>query len=217
MPDLAQPESWFMTAGKWILADGTNGDLTLLGVIFSLNAGFSALDVLVHGIITPLRAKLRKRLSKYRDANWMRAIAPSETERDQGKRDVLNALVNEVEKLESEIPDLFRGTSRTWKWIMAVAAAIALVLMAIPYSGRVVIVLALTVPLFYLNCRHELNRFNSRLDEACKSLDKSYAAIKTNCNNEESSTNISDKLASIELKMKGGASAPKRVRRTKKQ
>ena len=210
MPDPAQPESWWITAGKWVLADGTNGDLTLLGVIFSLNAGFSALDVLVHGIVTPLRAKLRKRLSKYRDANWMRAIAPSETERDQGKRDVMAALVAEVEKLEADIPELFKNTSRTWKWIMAAAAAIALVLMTIPYSGRVVIVLALTVPLFYLNCRLELSRFNSKLDDACKSLDKSYTAIKSNCSNEDSSTNVSAKLASIESKMKGEVVVPKR-------
>lgn len=217
MQDPAQPETWFMAALKWIVADCSHGDLTLLGVIFTLNAGFSAVDILVHGIVTPLRAKLRKRLSKYRDANWMRAIAPSETERDQGKRDVLAALVTEVEKLESEIPELFKGTSRTWKWIMAGAAAIALVLMAIPYSGRIVIVLALTVPLFYINCRIELSRFNSKLDDACRNLDKSYTAIKTNCNSEDSSTNVSAKLTSIESKMKSDTSAPKRERRTKKK
>lgn len=216
MPDPAQPESWWLIALKWIVADGSGGDLTMLGAIFTLNAGFSALDILVHGIITPLRTKLRKRLSKYRDANWMRAIAPSETERDQGKRDILAALVSEVDKLESEIPDLFKNTSRKWKWVMAAAATLALVLMAIPYSGRIVLVLALTIPGFYLSCRIELSWFNRRLETACKNLDNNYEAIKTNCRSEDSSTSISTKLDSIESKIASDTSVTSRKRRSKK-
>lgn len=207
------PECWFLKVLKWIVSDGSGGDLTLLGIIFSLNAGFSSIDILAHGIVTPLRAKLRKRLSKYRDANWMRAIAPSETERDQGKRDVLEALVNEVTKLESEIPELFKDTSKRWKRIMAGVAAIVLVLMAIPYNGRIVIVFALTIPGFYWSCRREQKAFDSKLEDACKNLDQNYKAIKESCGASDASENVSDRLNSIESKMPTGT--PKRKRRTK--
>lgn len=201
MPDAAQPEAWWVAPLNWIFANGSNGDLTLLGVIFTINAGFSSLDILIHNIVTPLRAKLRKRLSKYRDANWMRAIAPSETERDQGKREVLAALVNEVASLEAEIPELFKGTSRRWKRIMAVTAALTVVLMAIPYTGRIVILLSLTVPLFYWRCRKELDRFNKKLEEACGNLDKNYNTIKASCVDTNSSNAMETQLAAMESKI----------------
>lgn len=206
---------WLVKALKWIVSDGSGGDLTLLGAIFTLNAGFSAVDILVHGIVSPLRAKLRSRLSKYRDANWMRAIAPSETERDQGKRDVLDALVKEVTKRESEIPDLFKDTSRRWKWVMAAAAAIALVLMAIPYSGRIVILLACTIPGFYLHCWLEKNAFNSKLETACENLDNNYKAIKESCGANDASESVSDKLTTIESRIETSTSTSKRKCRTK--
>lgn len=211
------PDGWIVDVLKWIVADASGGDLTLLGAIFTLNAGFSSIDILAHGIVTPLRAKLRKRLSKYRDANWIRAIAPSETERDQGKREVLKALVDEVTKLESEIPDLFKNTLKLWKRIMAVTAAIVLMLMAIPYSGRIVILLACTIPGFYLHCRREKKLFTAKLDNACNNLDQNYKAIKENCGANDASESVSNKLTSIESNMPGSVAAPKQERRIKKK
>ena len=217
MPIIALLKNWGMVVFNWLFSDVSEGDLTLLGVLFTLNASFSSVDILIHGIVSPLRTKLRKRLNRYRDAKWMRAIAPSENERDQGKRDVLNALVNDVTSFESEIPELFKGTARTWKWIMATVSAVTLLLMAIPYSGRIVVLLALTIPGFYLHCRIELRNFNKKLDAACSNLDKSYKAIKDNCATSNSLDNVADRLSVIESKINPPKEKSIKTKRSKKK
>lgn len=201
-PDAAADPSFLSALWSWLMTKAPNDDTTLLSVLFAFNAGFSTVDSIIGGMLKRLRTKIRCRICRYTDAEWIKSVAPDDTEQDKTKRDVMTALVKGVTDLQDEIPSMFCKNACVWKVFMAIAAAIALYCMAVPHTQRITLLLALPIPLFLLSCRIELNSFNKRLDAACKNLEKERDLIKDATASEKKKENIETKITDSAQRIK---------------
>ena len=159
------------SAITWLVTNDNEVDISALNAVFALNAGFASIDYFSHGIMRILRKSLRKKLSEYGVDEWSKSAGTKlET------KETLNDLADRVVKIQDSLPDRFGAIAKRWKFIMAACAGISLVLMVIPYHGRIVIILALPVLLFANKCRKkkneimgELSCIDSKRDEIVKS------------------------------------------------
>lgn len=177
-PEMMSDPLFLATLSVWVMSKTPNNDVTLLSVLFAFNAGFSSVDSIVSGMLKNLRSEIRHRVCHYTETDWIRSIAPTDTEQDKAKRSILTALVKGVTDMQNEIPSMFCRNAFWWKIVMAISAAIALYCMATQHTERLTLLLALPIPLFMLSCRVELRAFNARFDEACKNLEKERKLIK---------------------------------------
>lgn len=153
-------------------------DLTLLGIIFGVNIGFSTIDSLAGNLLQSLRRCTGRRLVKYRDAKWIRSIAPADTVKDEAKRNLLAKVIRKVLDYADQTDDLFRMNVFCWKIAMAVASATAFVFMAIPYVPWWSSLLILPVPLCFCSCLLELWFFRRRLGKKCNEVELIYSNLK---------------------------------------
>ena len=154
--------------------DPTQPDLTLLGIIFGVNIGFSAIDSLAGDLLKALRSRIGTRLDKYRDAKWMRSIAPTDTVKDETKRNLLGKAVQKVLDYAAGAGSLCSTNVMYWKIVMATAAAVAFVFMAIPCAPWWTAFLILPVPLCFGSCLIELAIFRYRLSKKCNEVELIY-------------------------------------------
>jgi hypothetical protein len=153
-------------------------DLTLLGIIFGVNIGFSTIDSLAGNLLQSLRRCTGRRLVKYRDAKWIRSIAPTDTVKDEAKRNLLVKVIRKVLVYAEQTGDLFRTNVVCWKVAMAAAAATSFVFMAIPYVPWWSSLLILPVPLCFCSCLIELLIFRFRLGRKCNEVELIYSNLK---------------------------------------
>lgn len=149
-------------------------DLTLLGIIFGVNIGFSTIDSLAGNLLQALRRCTGKRLAKYRDAKWIRSIAPTDTVKDEAKRALLTKVINKVLIYAEGTDDLFRTNVFWWKIAMVAAAATTFVFMAIPYAPWWSAFLIIPVPLCFFSCLIELGIFRLRIGKKCNEVELIY-------------------------------------------
>lgn len=154
--------------------DFVQPDLTLLGIIFGVNIGFSAIDSLAGNLLQALRNCTGKQIDKYRDAKWIRSIAPTDTATDETKRKLLMKSVSKVLVYADGTGGLFGTNAMCWKIVMAIAATTAFVFMAIPYAPWWAAFLILPVPLCFASCLIELAVFRHRLGKKCDEVELIY-------------------------------------------
>lgn len=178
MPPDAIP-AWLRIALEWTFASGGPGDNAFLGVMFALNAGFAAIDSFTKSYMESLRNDFRGLTAKYHDPQWLEAINPdnARTSEEAGRKVQLANMVSEVEMIDAGIPGLFTSTAKKWKSVMGASAAILLLCMAIPYLGRILLLLALPVPLFAQRCRRERDAVYGKASAACRKIDESYRQL----------------------------------------
>jgi len=153
-------------------------DLTLPGIIFGVNVGFSTIDSLAGNLLEALRKCTGKRIGKYRDANWIRSIAPTDTVKDEARRNLLSKVIHKVLAYADQTDDLFRANAFFWKVVMAMAAAAAFVFMAIPYVRWWSSLLILPIPLCFCSCLIELLVFRIKLGKKCNEVETIYNNLK---------------------------------------
>lgn len=175
--------SGLVIAGKWIVMETSEGSgATALGLIFALNAGFASINAFTKGFLFSLRRDFCKLTAKYRDPKWLNSIPVSKDEGSSSlnHREQLADLANNVLEMENNMSAAVRKTARTWKFVMGLCAAITLVCLFIPYYGRILIFLALPVPLFALRCHFLRKKFKIKASEACNNLESNYNRIVAN-------------------------------------
>lgn len=129
-----------------------------------------------------MRDDFRRLVAKYKTPKW---IASAEKDIDGSgaealdKRDQLGTAIDKALALEAKIPLLFRRKSRIWKSIMGVCAAAVLCCMVIPYTGRVLVLLATPVPLFAVSCLIEERHFKKEAEEACREIELIRGGLKS--------------------------------------
>ncbi len=172
-------------------------DLTLLTIVFSVNMGFSAIDSLAGNLLESLRRRTDRRMGKYRDAKWIRRIAPTDTAKDEAKRDLLVKVVKKVLLYAKHADDLFRTNVFVWKIIMAAAAATSFVFIAIPFAPWWTALLILPVPFCFVSCLIELLVFNKRLGKKCDEVEIVYGNLQ---DDNDIPSNVADR-ESVETKL----------------
>ena len=180
-------------------------DLTLLSIIFGVNAGFSAIDSLAGNLLEALRKCTGKRLVKYRDAKWIKNIAPTDTVKDETKRLLLTKVVGKVLAFADQTGNLFRTNVFCWKVVMALAAVTSFVFMAIPYAPWWSAFLILPVPLCFCSCLIELGIFKIRIGKKCNEVESIYNNLKEDSSITDSATDkgsVEARLASLEALLK---------------
>lgn len=218
--------SGLAVAGKWIVSETSEGcGATALGLIFALNAGFASINAFTKGFLFSLRRDFCKLTAKYRDPKWLDSIPVSKDEGSSSlnHREQLADLANNVLEMENNMTAAVRKTARTWKIAMGLCAAITLGCLFIPYYGRILILLALPVPLFALRCHFLRKKFKVKASEACNNLESNYnrivASLATNLTGDQEfrqaiATILENTLKS--LRSDSPAQKPK-TRRKKKQ
>lgn len=170
---------WILAVGTWLKAAAVyavkspDDDRTLLNAVFAINAGFATIDYFTQSIVRPLRRKLNKRIFEYKNPDWPKKIGTENSVANLKRREAMSQLADATMRIQNKIPTLFNSQARKWKTVMAIAAAIALVLMSIPYTGRIVLLLALPVPLFAWKCYSKKRGIESE----CKAIDEKYAQL----------------------------------------
>lgn len=180
-------------------------DLTLLSIIFGVNVGFSAIDSLAGNLLEALRKCTGKRLVKYRDAKWIKNIAPTDTVKDETKRILMTKVVSKVLAFADQTDNLFRTNVFCWKVAMALAAVTSFVCMAIPYAPWGSAFLILPMPLCFCSCLIELWIFRKRLGKKCNEVESFYNNLKEDCSISDGSTDkgsVEARLASLEALLK---------------
>lgn len=176
-------------------------DLTVLGIVFGVNIGFSAIDSLVGDLLKTLRRCTGKRIAKYRDSKWIESIAPTDTAKDEAKRNLLAGVIRKVLDCAGRTDNLFRTNAAIWKAIMAISAIVAFVFMAIPFAPRWAAFLILPVPLCFISCLIELLVFNRRLGKKCNEVEMIYSNLKEDDEipkAETDSKSVESRLSAIE-------------------
>ena len=167
---------WILTVGIWLkiaavyAVEEPDSDRTLLSAVFAINAGFATIDYFTQSIVRPLRRKLNKRIFEYKNPDWPKKIGGENTVVNLKRREAMSQLADAAMRIQNKIPTLFNSQARRWKIVMAIAAVIALVLMSIPYTGRIVLLLALPVPLFAWRCYAK----KRGIEDECKTIDDKY-------------------------------------------
>ena len=172
---------WIECLVLWMTFAKPDDDRTLLSVIFALNAGFASIDYFTQSILRSLRHKLSKEISKYKDREWSNKIGSEDTVVNLKRREAMSQLADAALRIQNKIPGLFNSQAKKWKTWMAIAAAVSLVCMVIPFTGRITILLALPVPLFALRC----NLKKSDIEKECKDIDVQYEKL-IKCEDESS-------------------------------
>ena len=160
------------------MSEPSGSDCTFLGVTFALNASFAYVDSFMRSFMESMRDDFNRLVAKYRDQKWIESVANGNSAEALGKKERLVAVAKEALELENEIPKLFTEKARFWKRVMVVTSVFLLCCMVIPYRGRILVLLALPVPVFLHKCAKERDDFNIRAQEACREIDKSYERIK---------------------------------------
>lgn len=175
-------------------------DRTALGAIFALNAAPASIDSFTKSFMESMRRVFRRKIAKYKDPKWLKSVGPDESAVNLNKRELLANNAKDVLEIENEIPTLFTAKARFWKEVMAGCALIALVCMVVPYTGRILVLLALPLPLFYWRCQAEKTAFEEKTDKACAEIDKNYDRIKGHPEDSAAAENkdVLSRLASIE-------------------
>lgn len=164
---------WIKSLVLWMTFAKPDDDRTLLSVIFALNAGFASIDYFTQSILRSLRHKLSKDISKYKDREWSNKIGNEDTVVNLKRREAMAQLADAALRIQNKIPGLFNSQAKKWKIWMAIAAAVSLVCMVIPFTGRITTLLALPVPLFALRC----NSKKSDIEKECKEIDEQYEKL----------------------------------------
>lgn len=185
--------------------DPTQPDLTLLGIIFGVNIGFSAIDSLAGNLMQALRNCTGKQIDKYRDAKWIRSIAPTDTAKDEAKRNLLGNAVQKVLDYAAGADSLFGTNVMCWKIVMALSAAAAFVFMAVPYAPWWAAYLILPVPLCFVSCLIELDIFQRRLSKKCNEVELIYNNLRDDNAFPQTDTNkdsVESRLSALEALLK---------------
>ncbi len=177
-----------------------DADRTALGVIFALNAATASIDSFTKSFMESMRLVFRNKIAKYRDPEWLKSVGKDDSAVSLNKREQLANVANDVLVIENEIPTLFTAKARFWKIVMACCAVIALICMVVPYTGRILTLLALPLPLFYWRCKSEKSSFEAKTKMACAEIDRNYDRIKGVGNEPVAAENedVLSRLASIE-------------------
>ena len=164
---------WIKCLAAWATFAKPDDDRTLLSVIFALNAGFASIDYLTKSILRSLRHKLNKYTTEYKNREWANQIGDEDTVVNLKRREAMSQLADAALRIQNKIPGLFNAQAKKWKIWMAIAAAVSLVCMVIPFTGRITILLALPVPLFALRCNSKKNS----VEKKCKEIDERYEKL----------------------------------------
>lgn len=156
--------TWIASAFLWLL-EAADDDRTALSVVFALDAGFATIDYFMKSILHDLRNSICWRLEKYKDPKWEQNTKSGKMYSDVVASEKMDELVQRVEGIRDGLKNTFEKSAKRWKLSMGGSAAAALVCMAIPYCGRITILLALPVPLFALSCHGKKNKIKSELNE----------------------------------------------------
>lgn len=178
-----------------------NPDLTVLGIVFGMNVGFSAVDSLVGNLLQSLKKSTGKRINKYRDAKWIAGIAPTDTAKDATKRNLLSNVIKKALNYADKADDLFRVNVVIWKSIMAAAAVVAFVFMAIPFVPWWSALLVLPVPFCFCSCLIELFVFRKKLGKKCaevESMRDNILETEANPDEEADDQSVKARLSSLE-------------------
>lgn len=182
----------------WVFKSYTD-DLTLLGVLFTINAGLSVVDSITAKMTDALREEIKSEIAKFEGENWLKVIAPEETDSDKAIRSKLKPLVDGVVRMKEEIPSLFNDRSAYWKNVMTVVAAFLLACMAIPYTARILLLSVLTLPLMQWSFSREKNEFIDRFKEAAERARETFRTIQEGSTTKETDSDaISEKLSGPE-------------------
>ena len=170
---------WHFCLGfiSWCFS-AADDDRTALGAIFALNASFASIDSFTKSFMESMRRVFRRKIAKYKDPRWLKSVGKDDSAVSLNKREQLADVANEVLVIENEIPMLFTAKARFWKFVMGACATVALWCMVVPYTGRVLVLLALPLPLFYWRCLKEKAMFEMKTEKACAEIDKNYDRIK---------------------------------------
>lgn len=183
------------------MSPDANPDLTVLGIVFGTNVGFSAVDSLVGDLLRSLKRNTGKRIEKYRDAKWIAGIAPTDTAKDATKRTLLANVIKKAIGYADQADNLFRVNVVVWKSIMAAAAATAFVFMAIPFAPRWSALLVLPVPFCFGSCLIELWVFHHRLNKKCadvESMRENILETEANPDGEADDKSVEARLSALE-------------------
>lgn len=174
-------------------------DLTLLGVLFTINAGLSVVDSITSMMTDALREEIKSEIAKFEGENWLKAIAPDETDSDKAIRAKLKPLVDGVVRMKVEIPSLFNGRAAHWKNVMIGVAALLLVCMAIPYTARILLLSVLTLPLMQLSFSREKKAFLKKFENAANGVRETFKTIQSSSTTKETDQDdIAEKLSGPE-------------------
>lgn len=179
---------------EWVFKSYTD-DLTLLGVLFTINAGLSVVDSITAKMIDALRKSIREEIAKFEGENWLKVIAPNETDSDKAIRSKLKPLIDGVVQMKEEIPSLFNERAAFWKNAMIGVSAFLLVCMAIPYTARILLLSVLTLPLMQLSFSREKNEFMGRFKKAADRVRDTFKTIQEGSTTKETDSKaIAEKL-----------------------
>ena len=193
---------------SWVFKSYTD-DLTLLGVLFTINAGLSGVDSITTKMTEALRESIKKEIAKFEGENWLKVIAPEETDSDKAIRSKLKPLVDGVVQMKEEIPSLFNDSAAFWKNVMIGVAAILLVCMAIPYTARIMLLSVLTLPLMQRSFSREKNDFMGRFKTAAERARETFRTIQEGSTMKETDSNaIAEKLSGPEGVIAAGTKTP---------
>ena len=167
---------------SWCFSAADN-DRTALGAIFALNAAPASIDSFTKSFMESMRQVFHRKIAKYKDPEWLKSVGEDDSAVSLNKREQLVDVANEVLVIENEIPILFTAKAKFWKFVMGGCATISLWCMVVPYTGRVLVLLALPLPLFYWQCLKEKAAFEKKTDKSCAEIDKSYERIKGHSDN----------------------------------
>lgn len=200
----------FVIFWNWLIVEAaSDGGSTALSLIFALNAGFASINSFTKGFLFSLRRDFCKRTAKYRDPMWLASIplAQDNGSSNLNHREQLADLASAVLGMERNMSRVVARTAKIWKTVMGICAAVTLVCMFIPYYGRIMMFLALPVPLFAWHCHRLRGKFKARAIKACANLETSYneivASITTTAPSEQDlmdriSTMLDDKLKALQ-------------------
>ena len=182
----------------WVFKSYTD-DLTLLGVLFTINAGLSVVDSITAKMTDALREEIKSEIAKFEGENWLKVIAPEETDSDKAIRSKLKPLIDGVVRMKVEIPSLFSGRAAYWKNVMVGVAALLLVCMAIPYTARILLLSVLTLPLMQHSFSCEKKTFMDRFEKAANGVRETFKTIQSNSTTKETDQDdIAKKLSGPE-------------------
>ena len=183
---------------KWLFGAAGPGDNAFLGVIFALNAGFASIDTITEGFMASLRDDVAMITAKYGDPKWLKNLEKEIPATDMPGLEKIAGLVAEALALNGRIPWLFKAKAKFWKGAMGVCAAVSLVCMAIPYAGRILLLLALPVPLFVLGCLDESRAFRKEAKKKCHEIEDGVRRLKVIRHPETMNDEVLARLGNVE-------------------
>ena len=174
-----------VSAIKWLTTEIPNDGQAVASLVFALNAGFATIDSFTQGIMRSLKESLQRRLDKY-NGEWENPVGSENTGVNLKLREEVNNLAEEVVAIQSTLPSVFGKIALHWKIIMGLSAATCLILMAIPYCARFILVLALPVPLFAWCCQRKKDKIKAQILE----IDEEYKQLEIESRPSEKTSNI---------------------------